>query len=371
MQAAASKLPRPTMTASCGRRVVGAVSVLDELRVPVVLAPLAGGPSTVALAAAVTEAGGLGFLAAGYKTADAVRGDIDGFRSASRGPFGVNVFTPPAAAADPGAYGPYLERLETEAARAGTTVGTPRFDDDQFDAKIDLLGEARPPVVSFVFGCPSAEVISGLRGAGSFVLVTVTTPGEAAEAAAAGADGLVVQGYEAGGHRGSGQNDDQPAYGLISLLQLVRERVTLPLVAAGGLSSGRGLAAALAAGAGAGQIGTAFMLCPEAGTAAVHREAITSAEPTSVTRAFTGKPARGIVNRFMREHDEHAPAAYPEVHYLTAPIRAAARKSGDPDRVNLWAGQAHELARAESAADVVARFSREAREALAAAAARF
>lgn len=347
------------------------MNVLDGLRVPVVLAPLAGGPATVELAVAVSEAGGLGFLAAGYKTADAVRRDIADFRARSRGPFGVNVFTPPSAPADPAAYAPYRERLEREAAQAGAAVGTPRFDDDQFGAKIDVLLQTKPPAVSFVFGCPASEVIGGLREAGSFVLVTVTTPGEAAQAAAAGADGLVVQGYEAGGHRGSGFNGDQPAYGLLPLLQLVRATVALPLVAAGGLTSGRGLAAALAAGASAGQVGTAFMLCPEAGTAPVHREAISSAQPTSITRAFTGKPARGIVNRFMREHDRYAPAAYPEVHHLTAPIRAAARKSGDPDRVNLWAGQAHELARAEPAADVVARLAREAREALQAAAGRF
>jgi nitronate monooxygenase len=347
------------------------VNVLDELRVPVVLAPLAGGPATVDLAVAVSEAGGLGFLAAGYKAADAVKRDIAEFRARSRTPFGVNVFTPPSAPADPAAYAPYRERLEPEAARAGTAVGTPGFDDDQFDAKIEVLLETGPPVVSFVFGCPAPGLIGRLRGAGSFVLVTVTTPGEAAQAAGAGADGLVVQGCEAGGHRGSGRNDDQPAYGLISLLQLVRATAELPLVAAGGLTSGRGLAAALAAGADAGQAGTAFMLCPEAGTAPVHREAIASAEPTSMTRAFTGKPGRGIVNRFMREHDGHAPAAYPEVHHLTTPIRAAARTSGDPDQVNLWAGQAHELARAEPAADVVARLAREAREALSAAAGRF
>lgn len=347
------------------------MNVLDALPVPIVLAPLAGGPATVDLAVAVSEAGGLGFLAAGYKTADAVERDIAHFWARTRRPFGVNVFTPPGATSDPRAYEPYRERLEREAERAGAAVGTPRSDDDQFGAKIDLLKRAKPPVVSFVFGCPPATVIAGLRDAGSMVLVTVTTPGEAAQAADAGADGLVVQGYEAGGHRGSPVNDDQPDYGLISLLQLVRATVTVPLVAAGGLGTGGALAAVLAAGAVAGQVGTAFMLCPEAGTAPVHRDALAGAAPTSMTRAFTGKPARGIVNRFMRDHDGQAPAAYPEVHYLTAPIRAAARKSGDPDQVNLWAGQAHELARAEPAADVVARFAREAGEALRSAAARF
>lgn len=167
--------------------------------------------------------------------------------------------------------------------------------------------------------------------------MTVTAPEEAEAATAAGADALVVQGYEAGGHRGSAMNTDQPSYGLLALLALVSERVPLPLVAAGGITSGRGLAAALAAGATAGQVGTGFLLCPEAGTAAVHRAAIASCEPTAVTRAFTGKPGRGIVNRFIREHGDVAPAAYPEIHYVTAPLRAAARKADDPEPVNLWA----------------------------------
>ena len=165
--------------------------------------------------------------------------------------------------------------------------------------------------------------------------------------AGAGADALVVQGYEAGGHRGSAVNSDQPSYGLLSLLALVGARVPLPLVAAGGITTGRGLAAVLAAGAIAGQAGTAFLLCPEAGTSAVHRAAIAGSDPTALTRAFTGKPARGIVNRFMRENDDAAPAAYPEIHHVTAPLRAAARRAGDPEPVNLWAGQAHPLARAE------------------------
>jgi nitronate monooxygenase len=207
-------------------------------------------------------------------------------------------------------------------------------------------------------------VIEKLRNADITVLVTVTTPEEAEAAAAAGADALVLQGYEAGGHRGSAVNTDQPSYGVLALLALVSERVPLPLVAAGGITSGRGLAAALAAGATAGQVGTAFLLCPEAGTSAVHRVAIASREPTAVTRAFTGKPARGVVNRFIREHGDVAPAAYPEIHYVTAPLRAAARQADNPEPVNLWAGQAHALARAEPAADVVARLVSEARQAL-------
>ncbi len=337
--------------------------VLSELRVPIVLAPLAGGPATVELAVAVAGAGGLGFLAAGYKSADAVAREITAFRERTSAPLAVNVFTPPAAPAARTSYAQYVQDIGSEGERIGVQAGSPAFDDDDFPAKIELLATVRPEVVSFVFGCPPAAVIERLRGHGIAVLVTVTTPAEALEAAAAGAGGLVVQGLEAGGHRGSASNDDQPAYGLLSLLALVRARVDLPLVAAGGIATGAGVAAVLGAGAIAAQIGTAFLLCPEAGTAAVHRAAVTSDTPTAMTRAFTGKPARGIVNRFMADYGDRAPAAYPEIHHVTAPLRAAARQAGDPDLVNLWAGQAHELARAEPAADVVMRLVTEARSA--------
>jgi nitronate monooxygenase len=339
--------------------------VLSELRVPIVLAPLAGGPATVELAVAVADAGGLGFLAAGYKPPEAVAEQIAAFRARTSAPLGVNVFTPPAAPAPPSSYAQYVEDVRGEAERIGVQAGLPVFDDDGFPAKVDLLAQARPEVASFVFGCPAAAVIQRLRSQGITVLVTVTTPSEALEAAAAGADALVVQGLEAGGHRGSARNDDQPAYGLLSLLALVRARVKLPLVATGGIATGAAIAAVLSAGAVAAQIGTAFLLCPEAGTAAVHRTAVASGRPTAVTRAFTGKPARGIVNRFMVAYADRAPAAYPELHHVTAPLRAAGRETGDPDLVNLWAGQTHELARSEPATAVVARLMGEARSAYA------
>lgn len=338
--------------------------ILDTLDIPIVLAPLAGGPSTVALAVAVSEAGGLGFLASGYRTAADLREQVRGFRAGSERPFGVNLFAPPAQASEPDDYARYVELLRREAERAGVSLGEPRFDDDDWDAKLEALSELRVPVVSFAFGCPPAAVIARLRATGASVWVTITSPDEARLAQDAGADALVVQGYEAGGHRGSFSDGGEAPYGLLSLLQLVAARARVPLVAAGGLASGRGVAAVLAAGARAAQIGTAFMRCPEAGTAVVHRAALATAEPTAITRAFTGKPARGIVNRFMRDHDAAAPAAYPEIHHVTAPLRQAGRRSGDPDVVNLWAGQAHELATDEPAAVVARRLADEARDAL-------
>ncbi|HVL95396.1 MAG TPA: nitronate monooxygenase [Solirubrobacteraceae bacterium] len=337
--------------------------VLDGLDIPIVLAPLAGGPATVELAVAVSEAGGLGFLAAGYRTAADMVDQVRSFRDASRRPFGVNVFTPPRGPSEPGSYAGYVARLGEEAARAGVRLGEPRCDDDDWGAKLDALAELAVPVVSFVFGCPPREVVARMRAAGVAVWITVTSPAEARQAVAAGADALVVQGYEAGGHRASFAADEAP-YGLLALLQLVGAQERVPVVAAGGLASGRGVAGALAAGARAAQLGTAFLCCSEAGTAEVHRAAVGSAAPTAITRAFTGKPARGIVNRFMREHGDAAPAAYPEVHHVTAPLRQDGRRRGDPDVVNLWAGQTHALAAQEPAAVVARRLADEARDAL-------
>jgi nitronate monooxygenase len=330
-----------------------------DLELPIVLAPLAGGPAAVPLAVAVSEAGGLGFLAAGYLTAADVRAQVEAFRAASDRPFGVNVFAPPRA---PEPYEAFVASLREEETRAGVALGEPRSDDDQWAAKLDVLAELAPPVVSFAFGCPPADVLARLQTAGSATWVTVTTPAEAAQAEAAGAQALVLQGAEAGGHRAAFDDRGEEPYGLLALLQLVGAASKLPLVAAGGIATGRGLAGALAAGADAAQIGTAFLRCPEAGTSEVHRAAIAGDAPTALTRAFSGKLARGIVNRFMREHDD-APSAYPEIHHVTSPLRKAARANGDPDLVNLWAGQAHALATAEPAGDVARRLTAEAREA--------
>jgi nitronate monooxygenase len=184
-----------------------------------------------------------------------------------------------------------------------------------------------------------------------------------------GADALVVQGVEAGGHRGSFDDEAPGDIGLLALLQLVRAAVDQPLVATGGIATGAGVAAVLAAGASAAALGSAFMLTPEAATSAAHRAALQGDGRTALTRAFTGRLARGIENRFMREHPD-APRGYPDVHHVTAPIRAAARERGDAEAINLWAGQAYELATAEPAGDLVRRLSAEARAALDAAMAR-
>jgi nitronate monooxygenase len=319
--------------------------MLPENRI--VLAPLAGGPSTAELAAAVSNAGGLGFLGGAYLTADQLGEQIASTRRVTSGPIGVNLFVLREQPVDEAALAAYAVELEPEARRLGAELGEARFDDDGLDAKLDVVLDAHVEVVSFTFGRPTAEAVARVRSSGAEVWQTVTS---ADEAAAADADVLVAQGTEAGGHRGTwdDRDDDTP------LAELLATISGAPVVAAGGIADRAGVRSALDAGADAVQVGTAFLLCPEAGTVEAYRRALTSPGETAVTRAFSGRRARGLLNRFMREHAE-APSAYPQIHHLTAPLRAAARAAGDADAFNLWAGTNVALARAEPAAEVVAR----------------
>ena len=326
---------------------------------PIIGAPLAGGPTTPALAAAVCEAGGLGFLAAGYLTSGALAADIEALRDLTRAPFGVNIFYPVRERADAAAIAAYVDRLAGEAARHGVALGEPRWTDDDWDDKLELVRRERPAAVSFTFGCPDREIVEELRAAGSSVWCTVTSPAEAELADAAGVDALVVQGGEAGGHQGSFHDHSDDPFPLLTLLQLVRKVTNLPLAAAGGIATAEAIAAVLTAGASAAQLGTALLLTPEAGTSDPHRRALRGDRPTRLTRAFTGRRARGIVNRFMLDHDGAAPIAYPEVNYVTAPLRAAARAAGDGESINLWAGQAYRLTRERPASELVEELARE------------
>jgi len=328
--------------------------VLDDLQVPFVLAPLAGGPSTPALVAAVCETGAFGFLASGYLAPAQLDEQLQELRSLTRRPFGVNVFTPAPHPSDPAAYEPYADEIRRWAGERGLPVGRPAFDDDGYTEKLELLHRDPAAVVSFTFGMPERRTVDRLHEAGSEVWVTVTSPSEAALAINGGADALVMQGSEAGGHRGSFDDGGaEPARSTLSLLQMLAG-IGRPLVAAGGLMSGPAIAAAVTVGARAAQLGTAFLLCPEAGTAAPHRAALRAGvAPTRVTRAFTGRAARGIVNAFMDEHDRRAVSAYPEIQHLTAPLRREARARGDASMINLWAGEAYPLIREMPAAELV------------------
>lgn len=346
--------------------------VLNRLVVPIIQAPMAGGPSTPELAAAVNRAGGLGFMAAGYLSAERLAEQLDATWALTEYDLGVNVFAPAGAPADPGRVSAYAARLGPLAGAAGVPLGTPRFDDDDFDAKLTLLIQRPPAVVSFTFGLPPAGAVAALRGAGVEVWLTVTSPAEARDAVALGADALIVQGVEAGGHRGVFVDDDsQSDLTLLAALQLIGAAVKLPLVGAGAIATGEGLAAALAAGAAAGQVGTAYLRSDEAGTSAAQRDATASEAATVLTRAFSGRTARGITNRWHREHGAAAPPAYPEIHHLTAPLRAHGRQTGDPNLINLWAGEAHPLAQTGSAEAITRELAAGAQAALAAAASRW
>jgi nitronate monooxygenase len=327
--------------------------VLDRLEAPIVLAPLAGGPATPELTAEVCEAGGLGFVASGYLSAAQTAAAISATRARTRRAFGVNLFVPGPGPTDPAIYADYVNGLRAWSRGRGVEPGEPRYSDDEWDQKLELLLGDPPAVVSFVFGCPSPATLRSLKAAGSETWVTVTDAAEAEQAVRAGADALIAQGAEAGGHRASFvDRPGLPAHGLLALLQALRATTDRPVIATGAIATGNALAAVLAAGARAAQLGTAFMLCPAAGTSPVHRAAIAGPAPTALTRAFTGRLARGIENAFMAEHRD-APVAYPELHYATAPIRRQARERGDAAAINLWAGEAHALARAIPAAEVI------------------
>ncbi|MFG2113485.1 nitronate monooxygenase [Streptomyces sp. NPDC048718] len=331
----------------------------DLSRYPIVQAPMAGGGSCPDLVGAVCEAGALGFLAGGYKTAGGLYQEIKQVRGLTARPFGVNLFVPPRdQPADPAAVEVYRHQLAGEAGWYETALGDPdQGRDDAYDAKLAILLDDPVPVVSFTFGCPDRDVLDAFARAGTYTIVTATSVEEARTAERAGAAAIGVQGTEAGGHQGTHRDDpaDGPSAGsgsaLLPLITEVRERVRLPIIAAGGIMRGRQIAAVLAAGADAAQLGTAFLVCPESGAHPLHKRALTDPALTALftrtelTRAFSGRPARGLVNRFMREHGPYAPAAYPEVHHLTSPLRRAAAAVGDPQAMALWAGQGHRLAR--------------------------
>lgn len=330
------------------------------LTVPVLAAPMAGGATTAAMVIAAARAGSLGLLAAGYKSADTVRDEIAAVRQASV-PFGVNIFAPnpvPITSAD---YHRYAAEIQREADRFGITLpAEPIDDDDAFGAKIDLLLSDPVPVVSFTFGVPDAKLVRALQRTGTTVIQTVTTAEEADVAAAAGVDMLAVQAAAAGGHSGTLRPDRLPAdIPIGDLVQQVRGAVALPVLAAGGLSTPTDVRDVLAAGAEAAVVGTALLLADESGASATHQRALTDpARPETVfTRAFTGRPARGIRNHFIDTYEASAPLGYPAIHHLTSPLRKAAAAAGEPGIVHLWAGTGYADAMMEPTATILTRLA--------------
>ncbi|MDO5699072.1 MAG: nitronate monooxygenase [Dermatophilus congolensis] len=310
---------------------------------PVFAAPMAGGPTTPALVVSASRAGHFGQLAAGYKTVEGMTGEIAQVRDAGVQAFGVNLFVPNPVPITPGDYLAYAEHLAPIAAELGQTLPELNEDgDDLWAAKVDALVADPVPVLSFTFGLPPVADIRRLREAGSFTLQTVTSVAEARAAQEAGVDGLAVQGFAAGGHSGIWDGTALPPdLPLTELIRGVSAEVALPLLAAGGISSADQVRDVLAAGANAVVVGTMLMRSDEAGTSQVHKNAL--ADPqfdrTVLTRAFTGRAARALVNDFTRRFTDVAPSGYPALHYLTRGIRSASAAADDPSRVHLWAGE--------------------------------
>jgi len=316
---------------------------------------MAGGPGTVELAAAVSATGGFAFLAGAYLAPDRLRDDIARMRSLAGGaPFGVNLFAPnPDEPGSAALVMEYAARLQPLAEKAGVALGSPIHDDDAFDAKVEVVLAERPALVSFSFAWPPADVVDRLRSAGIEVWVTLNEAGETAWADELGVDGIVAQGWEAGGHRGGPVDTGHPQAPTGMLLRDIRAHTSLPVMAAGGVVDAPSLAELVDAGAHAVACGTAFLCADESGTAEVHRHELGRRTDTVVTRAFSGRSARALVTSWTRLFTDVAPAAYPEVHHLTAPLRAHGKATGQPDLVHLWAGTGHAHARSASASEIV------------------
>ena len=338
------------------------------VRYPIVQAPMANGPSTPALAAAVSDAGALGSLGFGFLPPEAVREGILATRRLTDRPFGVNLFVPQEPPrADPEEALALLDPFRDELGIKRTALGRPPT--VAFEDAVAVVLEERPAVFSFTFGTLRGDVVSALKENGVTVLGTGTTLSEGEELERLGVDAVVAQSSEAGGHRGTFAADLETAMiGGMALIPQLADRLGLPVVVAGGIMDGRGIVAALALGAAGVQLGTAFLVCPESGAHPAHKRAVLegSDESTVVTRAFTGKPARGFRNRLVRELERHADrlAPFPVQAFASADVREEAAKQGEPELMTMLAGQGVGLARALPAGELVATLAAEAEETL-------
>jgi nitronate monooxygenase len=290
-------------------------------------------------------------------SAERLADEIAAARAATTGPIGVNLFVPQPSVADVYALDHYAEALDELAEHYGVEVGYPQFgDDDGWRQKLEVVADLRPEMVSFTFGAPPPDVLRWFGALGMLLFITVTSAYEAGVALGAGADGLIVQGPDAGGHRGTFAPDMEPGKeSLYTLLARIRGAHDVPLIAAGGIGTPEDVAAVLNRGAVAAQLGTALLLSDEAGTNEAHRAALQHPEfvSTVVTRAFSGRYARGLENDFTRHFDAIAPLGYPEINQMTSPIRKASAALDDPHGTNLWAGTAYRAARSGPAANIV------------------
>jgi nitronate monooxygenase len=333
------------------------------VELPVILAPMGGGPCTPELIAAVSNAGGLGSLAAAYLTPTEIAESIRRVRALTDRPFNVNLFAGGYAEESSVDPAPMLALLADVHRSLGLPAPTaPPLERNPFPKQLEAVLEERPAVFSFTFGIPDADALRRLRSRGIAIIGTATTVNEARLLKDAGVDAVVAQGSEAGAHRGTFAAPFEAA--MVPTLELVRGIVAIaPVIASGGIMDGRDLALMMANGASAAQLGTAFLTCPESGAAEAYKQALlaASSDTTVITRAFSGRPARGLANAFMArvEGQEDSILPFPLQNSLTRPMRAAAAKKGDAGFLSLWAGQGVTRCRPIPAAQLVARLMEE------------
>jgi nitronate monooxygenase len=333
----------------------GRLGNLLNIEHPIVQGPFGGGLSSVALAAAVSEGGGLGSYGAHVLTPDAITRLVNELKAATRRPFAVNLWVPlegeRSALPDRTAFSAHAARLRSYYDDLGAAA--PAYEAVEalpdFNDQVDALLAAAPPVISFVMGIPPRRVVEEAHRRGIALIGTATTVDEAIALEDAGLDAIVASGSDAGGHRGTFLEPVRESLvGTFSLVPQIADAVTVPVIAAGGIADGRGIRAALTLGADAVQIGTAFLVTRESGASSTHKRQLgtPAARTTVLTRLFSGRTARGIANRFVREMAAHEDAVppYPVQNALMRPIRQAAAAQERPEYMSLWAGQAAALA---------------------------
>ncbi|WP_377890218.1 NAD(P)H-dependent flavin oxidoreductase [Alkalihalobacillus sp. R86527] len=333
--------------------------LLELLKInhPIIQAGMAGGVTTPELVAAVSNAGGLGTLGAGYMAPEDMRKSIQKIKSLTRKSFGVNVFVPERPSATETEISRVNELLKPFRNELGIENETqPEVDESLFDKQLKVLKEEKVPVCSFTFGIPEKAIIHDLKNEGVVLIGTATTVEEAILNEQHGMDAVVAQGSEAGGHRGTFTDSyRQSMIGTMSLIPQVADHVSIPVIAAGGIMDGRGVCASMVLGADGAQLGTAFVTCKESGAKPQHKEAIlhTKETETVMTASFSGKPARGIRNAFIERMEGHEPLDYPLQNALTKGIRKEAALQNRPEYMSLWSGQSPRLSRSESAAYMI------------------
>lgn len=328
---------------------------------PIIQAPMAGGITTTELVTAVSNAGSLGMIGAGYMSADDLKNQIKEVREQSEAPFGVNIFVPQPFQTEEKAVNemkkqlqPYYDKFHINSEEVATPTAEAVY--EKYEAQIEIAIQEKVAVCSFTFGVPEQSKVEALQTNGIITIGTATTLEEAKIVEARGMDAVVLQGSEAGGHRGSFIEAPSPSIGLMSLLTQTDGVISIPVIASGGVMDRRGLEAVLALGASFVQLGTAFLLTEESGAHPLHKEKIleTPGEHTVVTKAFSGKEARGIHNTFIDEMElADISLPYPVLNSLTQPIRKEAKQVNNIEMMSLWAGQGTLLGRKQSAASLI------------------